>query len=345
MGGLGIIVNPLSGRDSRRLTARADTVSHESKRNQIARIVVGAVAAGCERILVPWEPRRLAISAVEHLQIGAKVEEVRTAITHSAKDTHAAVLAMREQGVKVLVVLGGDGTSRAVTKAWPDAVLMPLSTGTNNVFPLWIEPTIAGLAAGLIASGRIAPDAAAPRTKVVNLQIEGEAPDLALVDALFLQGDRIGNLGPFEPQFMKTLVLTRAEPDAVGMSPLGGLLCPAGFADDWGVRVDFCAHDEGGQLLRAPVSPGLFRSAHVRGATRLPLEKPTVVEGPGILAFDGDRERALAPGQRATLTVTRTGPRVIDPRAVLRLAAEQGLMLNLPHWIDPYDGGTGGGCC
>ncbi|MBK9425878.1 MAG: hypothetical protein IPN63_00205 [Gammaproteobacteria bacterium] len=134
---------------------------------------------------------------------------------------------------------------------------------------------------------------------------------------------------------MKTLVLTRAEPDAVGMSPLGGLLCPAGFADDWGVRVDFCGHDEGGQLLRAPVSPGLFRSAHVRGATRLPLGTPTFVEGPGILAFDGDRERALAPGQRATLTVTRTGPRVIDPRAVLRLAAEQGLMFELPHWIDP----------
>ncbi|MBK9425877.1 MAG: NAD(+)/NADH kinase [Gammaproteobacteria bacterium] len=137
-------------------------MSHESKRNQIARIVVGAVAAGCERIPVPWEPRRLAISAVEHLQIGAKIEEVRTPITHSAQDTQAAVLAMREQGCRVLVVLGGDGTSRAVTKAWPDAVLMPLSTGTNNVFPLWIEPTIAGLAAGLIAAGRIAPDGVAP---------------------------------------------------------------------------------------------------------------------------------------------------------------------------------------
>lgn len=345
MAGLGIIVNPLSGRDSRRLTARADTVSHESKRNQIARIAVGAVAAGCERILVPWEPRRLAIGAVEHLQIGAKIAEIHTPITHSAQDTHAAVVAMREQGCRVLVVLGGDGTSRIVTKTWPDAVLMPLSTGTNNVFPLWIEPTIAGLAAGLVAADHLAAELVAPRAKVIELDIEGEVSDLALVDALFLQGDRIGNLGPFEPQFMKTLVLTRAEPDAVGMSPLGGLLHPAGFADDWGVRVDFCSHDAGGRLLRAPVSPGLFRSAHVRGAERLPLDAPTTVEGPGILAFDGDRERILAPGQRATLRVTRRGPRVIDPRAALRLAAERGLMLDLPHWVDPYDGGTGGGCC
>lgn len=345
MGTLGIIVNPLSGRDSRRLTARADTVSHETKRNQIARIAVAAAAGGCTRILVPWEPRRLAIAAVEHLQIGVVVEEIRTAIHHSALDTRAAVTAMRERGCGVLVVLGGDGTSRAVTKTWPDAVIMPLSTGTNNVFPLWIEPTVAGMAAGLVAAGRLHPDEVAPRAKIVELDIAGEAPDMALIDALLLRGDRIGNLGPFEPRYMETLVLTRAEPDAVGMSPLGGLLCPAGFADDFGVRVDFCQHEQGGRLLRAPVSPGLFRSAHVRDVRRLPLNERTAVEGPGVLAFDGDRERELRPGQQATFTVTRHGPRVIDPRLTLRLAAERGLLLDLPHWVDPYDGGVGGGGC
>ncbi|MFZ5654864.1 MAG: NAD(+)/NADH kinase [Pseudomonadota bacterium] len=345
MGTLGIIVNPMSGRDSRRLTARADTVSHESKRNQIARIAVAAAAAGCQRLLVPWEPRRLAIAAVEHLQIGATVEQIRTPIEHSAQDTAAAVTAMREHGCDVLVVLGGDGTSRAVAKTWPDAVLMPLSTGTNNVFPWWIEPTVAGFAAGLVAAGRLPAAEVAPRAKLVELAIDGAAPDLALIDALLLRGDRIGNLGPFEPRFMATLVLTRAEPDAVGMSPLGGLLCPAGFADDFGVRVDFCGHDQGGRLLRAPVAPGLFRSAHIRNCRRLPLGESTLIEGPGVLAFDGDRERQLAPGQGAVLQVTRNGPRVIDPRLTLRLAAERGLMLDLPHWVDPYDGGTGGGCC
>ncbi len=345
MGTLGIVVNPLSGRDSRRLTARADTVSHESKRNQIARIAVAAAAAGCERLLIPWEPRRLAIAAVEHLQLDVAMEEVRTPIEHNARDTVAAVRAMRERGCEVLVVLGGDGTSRAVTKTWPDAVLMPLSTGTNNVFPWWIEPTVAGLAAGLVAAGRIPAAEVAPRAKIVELTIEGEDPDLALIDALLLRGDRIGNLGPFEPKFMETLILTRAEPDAVGMSPLGGLLCPTGFADDFGVRVDFCDHQAGGRLLRAPVSPGLFRSAHIRGHRRLALGENTFVEGPGIIAFDGDRERALAAGQGATFKVTRSGPRVIDPHLALRLAAERELLLDLPHWTDPYDGGVGGGCC
>lgn len=355
MGSLGIIANPMSGRDCRRLTARADSVSHESKRNQISRIVVGAVAAGCTHILAPYDPRRLVIGALENMNIGAEVEEIHGPITHGAEDTRRAVREMKKRGCKVIIVMGGDGTSRIVTQVWQDVVMMPLSTGTNNVFPMWIEPTIAGMAAGLVASGRLSKEETALRAKIISIAIDNKgvdsgAPgdketDLALIDALFLQGDRIGNLGPFEPEFMKTLLLTRAEPDAVGMSPLGGLLCPASAADDFGVRVDFCSHHEGGRLLRAPVSPGLFRSAHIRSAERLPLNESTQVHGPGILAYDGDRERKLDGGQSATLKVERTGPWVIDPHLTLRLAAERGLMADLPPWKDPYDGALSGECC
>ena len=335
----------MSGRDCRRLLARADSVSHDSKRNQISRIVIGAVAAGCQRILVPWDPRRLVIGAVENMNIPVEIEQFRTELHHSAQDTVQNVQKMRELGCDVIVILGGDGTSRIVTKAWPDAVIVPLSTGTNNVFPLLIEPTIAGMAAGLVAAAKISKEEAAQRAKVINVAIEGEIVDLALIDALFLQGDRIGNLGPFEPEYMKTMLLARAEPDAVGMSPLGGLLCPASAADDFGVRVDFCQHSEGGQLLRAPVSPGLFRTAHIRDVGKIPLDTTINIEGPGILAFDGDREINLADGQQAQLTISRTGPWVIDPRRALTLAAERKLLLDLPHWEDPYDGAQTGGCC
>jgi hypothetical protein len=145
---------------------------------------------------------------------------------------------------------------------------------------------------------------------------------------------------------MKTLLLTRAEPAAVGMSPLGGLLVPSGAADDFGVRVDFCGHQDGGQVLLAPVSPGLFRSTHIRAAAAVPLEQAIELRGPGILAFDGDRERQLAAGQRARLKVSRSGPWVIDPQLTLRIAAENRLMLDLPHWVDPFDDDSSkGGCC
>ena len=55
-----------------------------------------------------------------------------------------------------MLTLGGDGTNRAFALGWRDAPLLPISTGTNNVFPRFVEATVAGAAAGLVASGAVA---------------------------------------------------------------------------------------------------------------------------------------------------------------------------------------------
>jgi len=41
MRALGICVNPMSGRDVRRLAGRASTMTHEAKRDIVARIATG----------------------------------------------------------------------------------------------------------------------------------------------------------------------------------------------------------------------------------------------------------------------------------------------------------------
>ena len=63
--------------------------------------------------------------------------------------------------------MGGDGTNRIVANAWKEATIVPLSTGTNNVFPEPVEATLAGSAAGLVAAGRVAVDEVATRAKLV----------------------------------------------------------------------------------------------------------------------------------------------------------------------------------
>ena len=67
--------------------------------------------------------------------------------------------------------------------------------------------------------------------------------------------------------------------------------------------------------------------------------------GPGIIAFDGDRQRRLAAGEIVRLRVVRGGPMVIDEQRALALAAERGVYLEHSAW---HDGGRGGGgfdCC
>ncbi|TMA33367.1 MAG: ATP-NAD kinase [Deltaproteobacteria bacterium] len=345
MGTVGILANPMSGRDVRRLAARASTTTLEIKRDQVSRVAIGAAAGGAKRLLVVAEPFRISTSAVEHLGLDVEIEVLDVGAELRAADTQRAVARMREAGCSALVVLGGDGTQRAVAKTWRDAPLVPLSTGTNNVFPLHVEATSAGLAAGLVASARVPLADVSRPVKVVNAEIAGEPPDLALIDAALLIGDAVGNFMPFEPARLRQLVLARAEPAAVGMSPIGGLLHPCGDGDEFGVAVLCGAHEDGGRALLAPISPGLFRTVHVKGVRRIEFGEPVTVEGPGVLAFDGDRERALAPGQRAVLSVSRDGPRRIDVEAVLARAAREGALLGRAHWHDAFDGAFGSGDC
>ena len=262
-----------------------------------------------------------------------------------AQDSERAARALREAGCQVLVVLGGDGTNRAVASAWRDVPLVPLSTGTNNVFPLSVEATAAGAAAGLVASGRVALAEVARAQKCVHVEIEGGGNDLALIDAVLLVDDHVGNLMPFEARRIRHVLLARAEPTAVGVSALGGLSLPCGADADFGVALRCGAHANGGRPLLAPLSPGLFRTVHVEEVRKVALGESVRVEGPGVLAFDGDRQHRLAAGQGARLTVRRDGPRVIDVARALAASAHAAAFFDRGPWRDPFDGAVGGDCC
>lgn len=341
---LGIVINPLSGRDARRLFARASPSTHASKRNQVERLIVGAVSGGVERVVLVHDAFRIADSAVEALGIEVEIDLHQIGVRGNAQDTVDAVTLMRDAGCGALAVLGGDGTSRIVARTWPDAKILPLSTGTNNVFPDMLEATVAGAAAGLVAAGRVSREVATRRAKVVRIEIDGEDDDLALIDAVQMVDDSTGNLLPFDPELARSLVLSRALPDAVGMSSVGGLLRPCSAEDDFGVFVRCAAPGEGRNQLLAPVSPGLYRQVHIAEHRRLALGERVALRGPGLVACDGDRERGLAPGQAACLRVERDGPYVIHAGRALAAAAEAGVYLDRAHWHDRRDG-TGFDCC
>ncbi len=346
---LGIIINPLSGRDARRLFARAQSSSHESKRNQVERVIVGAAAAGVRRVVLVGDPFRIANAAVEALGVEIEIDLRDVGASAKTADTLAAVELMRREGCGALVVLGGDGTNRLVASRWPDVALLPLSTGTNNVFPQMLEATIAGAAAGFVACGRVGVAEGTRRAKVIHVEVEDESGvarehGLALVDAVHIVDDIRGNLLPFDPERLRTLVLARALPWAVGMSPVGGLLLPCGPEDDFAVRVECVASGEESRELLAPISPGLYRKVRVAECEELKFGERVAVVGPGLLAFDGDRECVLRPGQRAWLRVERDGPHVIDVERSLRLAAERGFYLDVGHWHDGRDA-SDLGCC
>lgn len=311
----------MSGRDVRRVAARAGTSTHGDKSNQLARIVVAAIAHGVERVVLTRDPFRIAEHAVENLPCRDQVSIEPIQITHTDADTESAVAVMRAAGCDCLVTFGGDGTNRIVARAWPDAIILPLSTGTNNVFPMMLEPTVAGAATALLARGTVAVSDGARRAKQIHIT-QGQQHELALVDAVLLRDDILGSLLPFDADRIEGLWLTRGEPAAVGMSPIGGFIDPCFEPDNWGlglrcgVPAKYTPH--------VPVSPGLYATVPVAEITRLAFGDAVQVNTPGILAFDGDRTLKVDATHPATIEIRRDGPWIVDPRRVMELAAGAG---------------------
>ncbi len=312
-GKLGLAVNPMSGRDVRRLAARATNMTHEAKRDIVARVAAGADAMGVTDIYITKEPFQISSMALEHMGLNARVHVVEHPLANDASDTERSMAMFREAGCNTFVSLGGDGTNRAIVRACPDIDLMPLSTGTNNVFPVLIEPTVAGMVAGLNACGRL-PQAAEhglkQRVKVLHVKTP-RAEDVGLIDAVLLRNDHVGNLLPFDAERIAQLLLTRAEPDAIGMSPIGGLIHPVFAQDDHGLLVTTAAE---GSPVTAPLSPGLFRQVLVDKVTPMAFDVAVPFRGPGVIALDGDRDHWLKEGETATVTIRRDGPWCWTPR-------------------------------
>ncbi len=105
------------------------------------------------------------------------------------------------------------------------------------------------------------------------------------------------------------------------MTALGGLLAPLAESED---RALLLTLGRGPGGVRAPIAPGLYATVRVADTRHVAFGEVVSVTGPGVLAFDGERERVLRPNQRARLTVRRDGPWVVDVAKALAHAAARG---------------------
>lgn len=314
----------MSGRDVRRVAAKASTSNHHEKQQQVTRLVLGALEMGASKIYLGNEPFRINERAIENLPERDSIEILKYPLTHTAKDTALMTQMMWDAGVRTFIVLGGDGTSRIVAKTLPDAVILPLSTGTNNVFPIFCEASIAGAAAGLIAARTMKVENHCYRCKQLHIRVNGVDRDLALIDAVLLENDSLGSLMPFSPENIRQVFLTRAEPASVGISPIGGYVRICKAEDPFGVMVK--CDSSASEIVRVPLSPGLYGDIGIKAHSKMELGQTYLVKGPGILAFDGDRSIQIEASDQVEISVRQDGPWIIEPTRILETAASHELL-------------------
>lgn len=339
---VGVVANPASGRDIRRLVSGASVFDNAEKGNMVYRLMVGLGAAGVKRILVMPAASGLYDSleralrgndASQESQSLPKLEFLEMTVRHSARDTVGAVGAMRERGVSAIVVLGGDGTNRIVARhCGAEVPLCTLSTGTNNVFPEMREATVAGIATGLVATGRIGEEALR-REKILRVGLNGEPDhDCALVDVAVTAERFVGARALWRAGEISELFVTSARPDTVGLSAVAGLLDPVPRSAPYGLHVRLADPKEADTVLTVPLAPGLVVPVGVVEKKRLePGEVIRLAPTSGSLALDGEREIELGPDDQVEVRLDPEGPMTIDVGEAMSEAARRGLLNDALH--------------
>ena len=329
---VGIIANPASGSDIRRLVALGSVFGTQEKINIIQRTLAGLAATGIDRLYLMPDAFQLGESALSRLpqdlaDFRHRVQILDMSVENCAEDSTCAARQMHDLGVGCIIVLGGDGTSRVVAKGCGEIPILPISTGTNNVISYPVEGTVAGLAAGFVARFPERLSELAYRSKWLEIRLENDEADMALVDIAVVDGQTIGSRAIWEPEKLQEAVLTRAEPTSTGLAGLGGFIESLSPLEPRGLHIRF--GEPRIYRVTAPFAPGLMATFGVEEIRNLSIGDVVIVRGRRcLLALDGEREILLHRGQSARIYLRQDGPWIVDVFLALRVAAEQRFLVS-----------------
>lgn len=320
---VGIIANPAAGKDIRRLVAHGRTVSVDEKVNVLRRVLAGLDAVGVREVAIMPDESHMGERALEGLAVSVRPHFLDMPVLGAEYDSTRAARQMADMGVACLVTLGGDGTNRVVAKGCGRVPVVPISTGTNNVFPEMVEGTLAGLAAGVFARGLVDPANVSYTSKRLDIYVDGELRDIALVDIAISKASFVGARAIWDVGTLHEVFLTRADPASIGLSAIGAQLRWVSRTEECGL---YFGLGPGSTTVLAAVAPGLVQPVPIsRWGPLNPGKRVAISCTPCTIALDGEREFQVLGHERAEIALMASGPLVIDISATLREAASRGV--------------------
>lgn len=324
MSRIGIIANPTSGKDIRRLVGQALVIGNREKVNIVKRILIGAYSAGVREIMIMPDSFSIGEQSLhdlknQHPYLVECVLILEMPLDDSEADSILASEKMREWGADCMLTLGGYGTVRAVSKGAGEIPILPISTGTNNVIPDFIEGTIAGLAAGyfslLTKNEKLQ---FIDQQKKLDVILNGQLVDIALVDIAVLAGQHVGSRAVWDPNQLLQVAVTRASPMNIGFSSIIGKYQKVGKDEPIGASVII---KEAGKCyqVQAAIGPGMIYDVCVDKFIEMKPGQPihVVNDRPAVIALDGEREIVLGIDDQAEIVLNLEGPYFLNYRKIM----------------------------
>ncbi len=328
---VGIIANPASGRDIRRLVAHGSVFDNAEKVNIVRRILLALNNLDLDRVYIMPDSFGIGNEALNGLwgeekeNFKLEVDIVGMTVTGTAEDSFNAAALMEKKGVDVIIVLGGDGTNRVVVKALTDTPILSLSTGTNNVFPIMAESTMLGLAAGLFTkfSDEEKEEVTEP-IKCIYVIKDGKIEDMALIDAVVVNESYIGSRALWHTDLLEEIMVTRSTSYDIGMVSIPGRLTEVKVSEDGGVFLKLGAAN---RTVRAAIAPGVIKNIPVEEWRE--IEQEEIIDLPikkRIIALDGERELVIKKDEQVSMQLSHADARFLDYKKALQLADSKGML-------------------
>jgi hypothetical protein len=319
MPALGLIINPMAGRDIRRLVAYASLQTTPEKALIGRRILAGIAAVPNVRVLMPDDAAGVYGYLWDEMRSKLPLELVPSDDWAQTDSTGYWVTRLVAAGADALIVVGGDGTQRNVAQVQPPVPVLPVAGGTNNVACYWGDQTTAGFAAARYLACELPRDGAAERQKLLHLTTDTGVEDVAVVDVALVAHAYTGALAVWHPEAVEDLVLAIADPVRPGLSHIGSRLHPLTGSDNYGLRL-VLGESPSTKVVDAVLAPGLMGRFSVARWETFAFEQPIrmVAEAGGSLALDGERTWVLKPGSAVSVRLVRDGPYILHPERILQ---------------------------
>lgn len=330
MSTIGIIANPASGKDIRRLVSHATVIDNNEKVNIIERIVLGAQQFGVLKVLMMPDSYVMGYKVEEKLErsgeLSAEIQTLDYSIEAGPIDTERAAKIMEEKALGCVVILGGDGTHRLAAKHLKNVPIIGVSTGTNNAYPKLLEGTVVGMAAAAIASGKEIYKSSYERDKIIEIKKNGSYVDLALVDVVISDAVVIGSKAIWDLENIKEIIVSKAHPASIGFSSLIGVNKIITEKDAYGARL---VVNQGKNKFYAPLAAGKIVKVISQDVEEIPIGEVIHWKASykGIIAVDGEREISFKKGDALSFVMNRNGPLHVDVEKALEVALKDGFYL------------------
>ena len=112
---VGIIVNPNSGKDIRRLVSNAFVVPQQYKSNELLKLYEGLVNEGVKKVFIMPDFSDVSRRARETYSNKIDTVILETKLLDEESTTIESAKKMDNLGLECVIVFGGDGTSRLVS--------------------------------------------------------------------------------------------------------------------------------------------------------------------------------------------------------------------------------------